>query len=95
MAGSIPTRYAPFIYGILQSAVTTGVATGIATQQLLGFGMEFAQRWLYVWAIAWLTMLPVVLLVAPLLQRAVVALTGPPAVPSTDNVKRRPPPSRS
>jgi Protein of unknown function (DUF2798) len=73
----LPQRYAPFVFGITQAAITTAVATAIATHQLTGFGLLFLERWAIAWLIAWLTMLPVVILLAPLLQRAVIALTVP------------------
>lgn len=71
----LPARFAPLAYGIIQAAITTGLATAIATQQLTGLGAEFLVRWLLAWLAAWLAMLPVVALIAPLVHRAVVALT--------------------
>ena len=73
----IPQKYAPFVFGVIQAATTTAVATAIATHQLTEFGLLFLERWAFAWLIAWLTMLPVVILFAPLLQRAVIALTVP------------------
>jgi hypothetical protein len=66
----------PLLYGVMQAAVTTGFATAIATHQLTGLGREFLWRWLVAWAIAWIMMLPVVVLLAPLLQRAVGLIVG-------------------
>lgn len=71
----LPHKYAPFVFGLIQAAITTAVATAIATHQLTGFGLLFLQQWMFAWLVAWLTMLPVVVLFAPLLQRAVAALT--------------------
>lgn len=71
----LPQKYAPFVFGVIQAAITTAVATAIATHQLTEFGLLFLQRWTLAWLVAWLTMLPVVILFAPLLQRAVAALT--------------------
>ena len=76
----LPQRYAPFIYGIVQAGITTAVATAIATHQLTGFGAQFLARWAYSWSLAWLTMLPVVVGLAPVIQRAVAALTAPDAM---------------
>jgi hypothetical protein len=73
----LPRRYAHFLYAILQAALTTAVATGIATWQSSVLGLAFLERWAWTWLIAWLAMLPVVIFVAPLIQRAVVALTAP------------------
>jgi len=74
----IPRRFAPVTYGVLQAALTTAVATAIATYQLSESMMIFLQRWWLAWGVSWLTMLPVVVLVAPLIQRGVVALTEGP-----------------
>jgi len=84
----LPQRYAPFVYGVIQAAVTTAIATGVATHQLTEFGVRFVEQWALAWLIAWITMLPVVILIAPLLQRAVAAMTAPPAVSRTDRVDR-------
>jgi hypothetical protein len=72
----LPKQYAPFVYGIIQAAITTAVATAIATRQSTGLGLVFLQRWTLAWLVAFLTMLPVVIFVAPLIQRAVSALTA-------------------
>ena len=71
----IPQKYAPFVFGVIQAAITTAVATAIATHQLTEFGLLFLEQWAFAWLVAWLTMLPVVILLAPLLQRMVIALT--------------------
>lgn len=68
-------KYAPLVYGIIQAAITSAVATGIANYQLVGFEMEFLQKWARSWSISWLTMLPIVVLVAPFIHRAVIGLT--------------------
>ena len=71
----LPQQLAPLIYGIIQAAITTGVATAIATLQLTGFKLRFAVEW----PLAFLTMLPVVIFVSPLIQRCVLALTFSPS----------------
>ena len=73
----LPQKYAPYVFGVIQAAITTAIATGIATHQLTEFGLLFLERWAFAWLVAWVTMLPVVVLFAPLLQRAVAALTAP------------------
>lgn len=67
-------RHAPFVYGIIQAAITTATATAIATYQGMGAG-GFPLHWLTSWGMAWLTMLPVVIGVSPLIQRTVLSLT--------------------
>ena len=75
----LPPKYAPYVFGVIQAAITTAIATAIATHQLTEFGLLFLEQWIFAWLVAWLTMLPVVILFAPLLQRAVAALTVAPS----------------
>lgn len=71
----IPRRFAPLLYGIIQAAITSAVATTIATVQSDLTGLGAARYWLGCWSLSWLAMLPVVVLVSPLIQRAVVFAT--------------------
>jgi hypothetical protein len=71
----LPQQYAPLVYGIIQAAITTAVATAIATHQFTDFNMRFVEEWFLAWGISFLTMLPVVIFVAPFIQRCVLALT--------------------
>lgn len=73
----LPQRYAPLAFGIIQAGITTAVATAIATYQLVGLGGQFLLKWGVAWSAAWLTMLPVVMLAAPLIQRMVAAMIAP------------------
>jgi hypothetical protein len=73
----LPCRYAPFIYGTIQAAITSAVASAIATANLTGDAMQFVRFCLPAWGLAWIIMLPVVLLIAPAIQRDVHALTTP------------------
>jgi peptidoglycan/LPS O-acetylase OafA/YrhL len=77
MAPSLPQKYVPYAYGILQAALTTAVATGIAIYPIAHSAVEFIERWMMAWGIAWVTMLPVVLLASPIIQRAVERLIEP------------------
>ena len=70
----IPKRYGYFVFGFIQSGFTCAVAAGIASGPFLGQGM-FISQWLRSWLIAWIVMTPFVLLAAPLINRAVAALT--------------------
>lgn len=71
----LPRRFVPYVYGMIQAAITTGVATAIAAGQLATPDMHFVRYWLSCWLLSWATMLPVVVLVAPLIQRIVASLT--------------------
>ena len=67
-------HFAPFIYGIIQAAITTGIATAIATLPGSNSLWGFLTRWSIAWATAWIAMLPVVILLAPVIKRAVDSL---------------------
>jgi hypothetical protein len=64
-------------YGIIQAGITTGVATAIATTQTAGIDAVAVTAWLWSWGVSWITMLPVVVLVAPVIQRIVMSLAAP------------------
>jgi hypothetical protein len=74
----IPRRFAPLVYGVIQAAITSAVATSIATYQVNATGLAAIWYWLSCWSLSWLAMLPVVILVSPSIQRAVLSLTEPP-----------------
>jgi hypothetical protein len=70
----IPKRYDYFLFGFIQSGFTCAVATGIASIPFLG-GAMFLSQWLKSWLAAWIVMTPFVLIAAPLINKAVGALT--------------------
>ena len=70
----IPRRYTHFVFGVIQSGLTSLIAAGIASFPSLASG-KFLQNWLLSFVIAWVTMLPVVLLAAPAIRSLAVALT--------------------
>ncbi|GEP03332.1 DUF2798 domain-containing protein [Methylobacterium oxalidis] len=67
-------RHSHFVYGVIQSGLTCGIASGIASVPLLAEG-AFLASWLRAWLLAWAAMLPVVILAAPLIRRLADALT--------------------
>jgi hypothetical protein len=72
----IPRRYAPFVYGIIQATITTGIGSGIASLDGVSPGEQFWGHWLHSWALAWLVMVPIVVFISPFIQRVVMALTS-------------------
>jgi Protein of unknown function (DUF2798) len=70
----IPKRCGYFLFGFIQSGLTCAVAAAIASAPFFGQGM-FVTNWLKSWIIAWIIMTPFVLLAAPVINRAVAALT--------------------
>jgi hypothetical protein len=70
----IPQRYSHFVYGVLQSGLTCAIATAIANVPFLAAG-SFAAHWLQSWFVAWIMMLPIVLLAAPAIRTLTHILT--------------------
>lgn len=70
----IPRRYSHFVFGIIQSGLTSLVASGIASLPA-GSPMIFLRHWMVSWLIAWAAMLPIVLLAAPAIRAFSLRLT--------------------
>ncbi|AGW93312.1 DUF2798 domain-containing protein [Cupriavidus sp. DF5525] len=70
----IPRRYGHFVFGAIQSGMSCAVAAAIASAPFYGRG-SFLSHWLHAYAVSWAIMLPIVLLAAPAIRRAVDALT--------------------
>lgn len=70
----IPRRYAHFVFGVIQSGLTSAVAAGIASFPFLVDG-GFLGHWLQSWLVAWILMLPVVVFAAPVILKLAMALT--------------------
>ena len=77
----IPRRHAHFVFGIIQSGLTSAIASGIASMSFLADG-TFLQRWLQSWLVAWLLMLPVVVFAAPSIRKLSIMLTRDDAPPA-------------
>ena len=70
----IPRRYSHFVFGIIQSGLTSLIAAGIASFPA-GSAMIFIEHWMVSWLIAWAAMLPIVLLAAPTIRAFALRLT--------------------
>lgn len=70
----IPRRYSHFVFGIIQSGLTSLIAAGIASLPA-GSAMAFLGHWMVSWLIAWAAMLPIVLLAAPAIRAVSLRLT--------------------
>ncbi len=70
----IPRRHSHFVFGVIQSGLTTVIAAGIASFPSPSIG-QFFTHWLLSWLIAWVAMLPVVILAAPAIRALSFALT--------------------
>ena len=70
----VPRRHAHYLYGVIQAGITCGVATLIAHLSFMQ-GSDASAGLFLSWLLSWLTMVPIVLLSAPLIRRAVNRLT--------------------
>ena len=73
----IPRRYSHFVFGAIQSGLTSLIAAGIASIPAQST-MLFFQHWMVSWLIAWAAMLPIVLLAAPAIRTLSLRLTTEP-----------------
>ena len=71
----IPRRYSNFIFAVIQAGLTCLIAAGIASLPLVTIS-QFLTHWLLSWVISWVTMLPVVVLAAPLIRFVSFRLTS-------------------
>jgi integral membrane sensor domain MASE1 len=71
----IPRRYNHFVFSVIQSGLTCFIAAAIASLSFVAQG-SFVDHWMKAWVVAWVTMLPVVLLAAPVIRRIADRLTG-------------------
>jgi len=70
----IPRRFSHFVYAVLQSGLTCGIAAAIASFSFLAAG-SFVSHWLRSWLLAWVIMLPIVLFAAPAIRKLTHLLT--------------------
>ena len=70
----IPRRHAHYVFGVLQSGLTSAIASAVANLPTQGLA-SFARHWLPSWLLAWSLMLPIVFFAAPLIRRVSLALT--------------------
>ena len=71
----ISRRYAHFLFGFIQSGVTTAVASAVASFPFLANG-AFVANWGESWLTSWALMVPIVIFAAPTIQRVTVLLTN-------------------
>ena len=71
---AIPRRYSHFIFGVIQSGLTSFIAAGIASLSAFATG-HFLWNWLASWLVSWAVMSPVVLLAAPIKRSLSMVLT--------------------
>jgi hypothetical protein len=71
---NIPRRHSHFVFGTIQSGLTSLIAAGIASAPFLNDG-SFLKHWLGSWIVSWAMMLPIVLIAAPRIRHLAQLLT--------------------
>ena len=72
----IPHRYGHFVFAVLQAGLTGAIVAAIASTPFVAQG-TFLIHWLSAWLAGWVTVVPVVLLAAPIIRRIVHFVTEP------------------
>jgi hypothetical protein len=85
----IPRRYSHFVFGVIQSGLTSLIAAGIASLPASS-AMVFLTHWMVSWLIAWAAMLPIVLLAAPAIRAFSLRLTREEGGPQTSRHEKTP-----
>jgi hypothetical protein len=70
----IDRKHSHFIFGVLQSGLTSLIAACIASFPSPTV-LAFLGHWMWSWLVAWAVMLPIVVLAAPLIRTVSIALT--------------------
>lgn len=70
----IPRRFSHFVFGVIQSGLTSCIAAAVASFPLLQTG-GFLFNWILAWLISWAMMLPAVIFAAPAIRALSIALT--------------------
>ena len=71
----IHRRHSHYVFGFIQSGLTSGIAAAIASYRLIAQG-GFLPHWLGAWLVSWALMTPIVLFAAPAIRRLSNALTS-------------------
>jgi hypothetical protein len=70
----ISRKHEHFVFGAIQSGLTTGIASGVANAHLIKEG-TFLPSWIGSWLTSWAMMVPVVLFATPAIRRRVASMT--------------------
>jgi hypothetical protein len=70
----IPRRFGHFVFGVIQSGLTSATAAAIASYPFLAGG-TFMTSWLRSWLLSWIMMLPIVIFAAPAIRGLTDMLT--------------------
>src|ERR1700759_1461467 len=84
----IPRRYSHFVFGVIQSGLTSLIAAGIASFPSIASG-NFFRNWMVSWLVSWATMLPLVVVAGPAISWLSLVLTRDEPVNEGGRLPRR------
>lgn len=70
-AAVVPEKYGPVLFGLILSGLMSLLVSGISTFRAIGPVPGFVSLWAGAWLTAWIFAFPVVILAAPIAQKAV------------------------
>jgi hypothetical protein len=70
----LPARYATIVLPLVLSIVMTFIISGVSTLRSLGLTPAFLSTWMTAWALSWVVAFPTLLILLPLVRRAVACL---------------------
>ncbi len=74
----LPASSAPLVTALLLSILMTCIVSGISTLLAHGVTPDLLLHWPRAWGFSWLVAFPTLLLVLPLVRRAVARIVAPP-----------------
>ena len=74
----MPSRFAPYLFGLILSGLMSAIVSGIATLRNAGLADGLFGLWMNAWLPSWLVVFPVVLVVAPITRQLVARVVRKP-----------------
>lgn len=71
---AIPRRHSHYVFGVIQSGMTSFVAAGVGSINVLATD-HFLWNWLSSWLVSWVVLAPLVLAAAPTIRSLSMLLT--------------------
>jgi hypothetical protein len=67
----IHRRYQPVVFAFFMALLMSGIMSAVVTFFNVGAVPDFLSRWLHAWGMAFLVAFPIVLFIAPVVQKLV------------------------
>lgn len=71
-----PQRFSNILFSFILSGLMSLLVSGVSTARALGINPELPGQWIHAWLPAWALAFPTVMLLVPVVRKAVAALTS-------------------